>query len=594
MADENKRQVFGSFKDLRKALGGGEDPPEPEPTTPAGGGEGDDPALDEAAAEQSIREILASMGDAFGPMEHGPACYRDVESEEMLLLASFRVRTIFPDAVKAEVSGLPRDPRPEDYAGRADLRQERIFTIDGEDAKDFDDAISIKPLEDGGYELGVHIADVSHYVTKGTALDREAIARATSVYVADQVVPMLPEELSNFLCSLMPHRDRLAFSVIMRFDAKGEVTGTRIFKSVIRSMHRCTYRVVQDILDGKDTEETRPFADITEDLKHFERWTKRQQQIRDSKGSLRLQSSERKFQFNEKHEVVKIYRSANYFSQALIEETALAANQAVGDFFLARDLPTIYRIHPEKDEEELEGVKKTLAQHGIRVPDKRLTGRDIGRMIREARKRPNAEALISRIMGLVERAVYEVVRPGEDAPHWGLARQHYLHFTSPIRRYPDLIVHRWLHDVMTRQKDAVSELLEPEQILELCDVASQCSGQAELATMVESAVDDLKTCQYMDRYVGQELTAMVQRVSLYGIEVFLKEHDVTGFLPARNLEGRKKLEGPVLSIVNPKGGSRVFREGDPIGIIVAAVDFVRLEVLLELADLHHKKKASKK
>ncbi len=579
----DKERNFGSFKDLQRALGGsGEPEPPPEeaqaPIIPEGYEEW-------AGSARSVREIVAALGESFGPMEHGPACYRDEESEEMELLASFRIRTVFPPAVQAEVSGLPLDPDPKDFEGRVDLRAERIFTIDGEDAKDFDDAIAIRPLEDGGYELGVHIADVSHYVRPGTALDTEALARGTSVYVPDQVVPMLPEALSNHLCSLVPHRDRLAFSVIMDFDAQGTMGPTRLHKSVIRSVHRCTYRVVQKLLDGIDDEETRALAPIAEDLRHFKAWTEKQQQLRDRKGSLRLQSSERKFGFDPKtHEVARIYPSETYFSQALIEETALAANQAVGNFFRERKLPAIYRIHPEKDREELESVAKTLSLYGIRVPDKdRLTGRDVGRLIREARRRPNAPALISRIMGLVERAVYEVVQPGEEAPHWGLAREHYLHFTSPIRRYPDLIVHRWLHDVMTRREKAVEELLHPEQVADLCDVAGRCSSQAELAAMVETAIGDLKVCQYMEKHVGTVLRAVIQRVSLFGMEVFFREHYVTGFLPARNLDGRKKVEGPELT-VSSRQGSRVFREGELIEVRIAAVDFVRLEVLLELHD----------
>lgn len=578
-----KDRKFGSFKDLRKALGGGEDP---EPEVPEGQVIPPEELYADVGLRQgaSAREVLAQLEESFDVMEHGPPCYRTLESEEMELLASFRIRTVFPPEVKREMQGLPRDPRPSDWAGRLDLRGERIFTIDGEDAKDFDDAISIQPTPDGGYVLGVHIADVSHYVLPGTALDIEAMARGTSVYIPDQVVPMLPEELSNHLCSLVPHRDRLAFSAIMEFDAKGTMCETRLEKSVIKSVHRCTYRNVQKLLDGKDDEDTRAMAHIAEDLKHFKAWTEKQQQIRDRKGSLRMQSSERKFHFDDRHEVDRIYLSETYFSQALIEETALAANQAVGNFFRDRRLPTIYRIHPEKDPEELAGVAKLLVQFGIRVPEKeRLTGRDVGRLIREARKRPNANALIARIMGLVERAVYEVVQPGESAPHWGLAREHYLHFTSPIRRYPDLIAHRWLHDVLTRREAAEEELLHPEQVAELCDVAGRCSSQSELAAMVETAIGDLKVCQYMERYVGQVMKAVIQRVSLYGMEIFFRDHNVHGFLPSRNLDGRKSCEGPQLT-VKSRNGSRVFREGEQIEVAITSVDFVRLEVLLDLAE----------
>lgn len=530
------------------------------------------------------REVIESAGEAFGPMTTGPDCYRDPGSEEMELLASFRIRTVFPEPVQRAAAALPQNPDSADFVDRLDLRGERIFTIDGEDAKDFDDAIQITLLDGGSVEVGVHIADVGHYVRPGNELDTEALARGTSVYVPDQVIPMLPEALSNHLCSLVPDCDRLAFSVKMVFDAEGQRESYDVHKTVIRSVHRCTYKVVQQLLDGKDNDDTRALAPIADDLRLFETWTKRQQLLRDRKGSLRMQSSERKFKFDAEHEVEKIYPSETYFSQTLIEETALAANQAVGDFFKQRDLPTIYRVHPRKDQEEIDAVTKMLGQFGIRVPNKdRLTGRDVGRLIRECRRRSNAEALIGRVMGLVERASYEVAKAEDTAEHWGLAREHYLHFTSPIRRYPDLIVHRWLHDVISRRGEAESELLAPQQIEELTEVAGHCSVQSDLAGMVENAVDDLKVCQYMDRYREQVLKAVLQRVSHAGLEVFLKEHYVTGFIPARLLPGRKKVDGPRMT-VQSRHGTRVFEEGSTVQIRVTDIDFSRLQVLLDIVN----------
>ncbi|MAG59060.1 MAG: hypothetical protein CMJ83_22460 [Planctomycetes bacterium] len=576
---EEKSKSFGSFADLARSLG--VDPDEGQDEG-AGSRSQWDSALD--GLRSGTREVIESAGESFGPMETGPDCYRDPGSEEMELLASFRIRTVFPDALKEEVAALPQDPSGSDFEGRVDLRGQRIFTVDGEDAKDYDDAIQITSLEDGSTEIGVHIADVGHYVVPGTALDNEALTRGTSVYLPDQVIPMLPEGLSNHLCSLVPDRDRLAFSVYMTFDAEGKRRECRVHKSVIRSMFRCTYRIVQKLLDAVDDEETQRLKPIAADLKLFEQWTKRQQLLRDQAGSLRMQSSERKFAFDDKHEVERIYPSEIYFSQTLIEETALAANQAVGDYFRERDLPTIYRIHPRKDQEEIDAVTEMLGKQGIRVPDKdRLTGRDVGRLIREARRRPNAEALIGRIMGLVERASYEVAKGDDGAEHWGLAREHYLHFTSPIRRYPDLIVHRWLHDVSSRAKEAESELLDPQQIAELCDVAGHCSVQSDLSGMVENALDDLKICQYMDRFRGDVIKAVIQRVSPAGIEIYLREHHVTGFIPARTLDGRKKVEGSRLTVSSRKG-SRVFDEGSAIEIRVQDIDFVRLQVILEVAD----------
>jgi len=569
---------FRSFKDLRRSRGGEEPAAQPkaEPVEELVEQYGD------AALAETSRERIAQRPRAFGPMEHGPAIYRDVDSEEMQILASFRVRTVFPKDVLAELGGLPRDPDPADFAGRQDLRGEVIYTIDGEDAKDYDDAISIKPLGGGQVEVGVHIADVAHYVVPGTALDAEALARGTSVYIADQVVPMLPEELSNNLCSLVGGRPRLAYSVHMVFDDKGARVSSRVGKSVIQSVRRNTYKEVQELLDGEDTPGARALAPLAESLKLFQKWTVKQQQLRDAKGSMRIGSNEKKILFDEQHEVRAIVDAKRYFSMTLIEETALAANQAVGDLFRARGLPTIYRVHPEKDPEEIEKVANALEEHGLRVPKKdRLTGRDIARLIQAARKKPNAEALIQRIMGLVERAVYEVKDDKDVATHFGLARKAYLHFTSPIRRYPDLMVHRWLWAIESRGAEAERELKMEELVHDLTEVAAHCSMQADVAEMAETAIFDLKICQFLHPHIGEKIDAIVVRVSPPGMEVRLVAFNVTGFLPSRSIGERAEVKGPNL-LIRAGRRSLSFSEGHPIRVKIQDVDFIRLSVMLEL------------
>ncbi|MDZ4774886.1 MAG: RNB domain-containing ribonuclease [Planctomycetota bacterium] len=578
---------FKSFKDLKKQSGG-------EPSKPVEG-----EIRLEGALEKRVKEAVerADTGDAttreridrrpaaFGPMEHGPLPYKDEGSEEMQILASFRVRTVFPKDVFGEVAQLPRDPNPAEYAGRADLRSKIIYTIDGEDAKDFDDAISIDELADGEVEVGVHIADVAHYVRPGTALDDEALARATSVYVADQVIPMLPEGLSNHLCSLVGERDRFAYSVFMHFDAKGTRTSARVTKSVIRSVRRNTYREVQELLDGVDNASTQQMKarGMAPSLIAFQKWTVRQQQIRDAKGSMRMASVEKKFKFDDKHEPIAVVDAPRYFSMSLIEETALAANQAVGDLFKDKGLPAIYRVHPEKDPEEIAAVADSLEEHGIRVPKKdRLTGRDIARLIAQARKKPNAEALIQRIMGLIERAVYEVRDHEDVATHFGLARKAYLHFTSPIRRYPDLMVHRWLWAVESRPDEAARELRALDIVEDMNATAYHCSLQSELAEMTEHSMFDLKVCQFMYPKIGQKLAAKVVRVSPPGLEVKLVDLNISGFLPSRSIGERVDIKGPTMTIRAGRK-SLSFTEGHPISVRVKDVDFVRLQVMLELA-----------
>jgi len=572
---------FGSFKDLLRSQGS-----EPEPDHPpddrgwtlesADGSSSDDIGMD------SNRGRMQARPAAFGPMEHGPPCYADEDSEELRLLGTFRIRTVFPVDVKQEVDQLPDDPTPDDFEGRLDLRDETIFTIDGDDAQDYDDAIGIKVLENGNTELSVHIADVAHYVRPGTKLDDEALTRGTSIYLPDQVVPMLPEKLSNHLCSLVPKRDRLAYSVFMEFTPQGQRVAARVHKSVICSVHRNTYRIVQELLDDVDSEETRAIQFLAKDLKLFRDWTRGQQKIRDERGSLRMDSSERQFVFNDQHEVQAIVESKKYFSQTLIEETALAANQAVGDLFRKRGLPTIYRVHPEKDLEEIAGVAKMLLKHGLRVPEKeRLTGRDIGRLITIARRKSNSEALVARIMGLIDRAVYEVKDHENVAKHFGLVREAYLHFTSPIRRYPDLVVHRWLHEIESRGRDAENELRTLDLLNDLNEKAQHSTLQADIAEMAEKAVGDLKICQFVEPHIGEVHDAKVVRVALHGIEVRLPHFNITGFLPTREIGERPKLNGPTLQI---SSGRKLFSftEGYAIRVKIKEVDFLKLQVFFEL------------
>lgn len=590
MGEESDPPVFKSFKDLFKPGSQADEASQEAQGSDRGWTiESDEGDFSEEALEllpdpeSGVPARIARRPAAFGAMETGPDCYRDSDSEEVELLHSFRLRTRFPKDVMAEMASLPRDPEPADFEGRLDLRGETIFTIDGADAKDFDDAIGIKPLPDGGFEIGVHIADVGHYVVPGTVLDEEALARGTSVYLPDQVIPMLPEEISNHLCSLVPKRDRLAYSVFMQFDTAGTRTAAHVAKSVIRSVQRNTYRVVQDLLDGKETEETAEIKHIEEPLRHFAQWTRKQQALRDAKGAMRMQSVEKKFLFDEKHEVSAIVDAPRYFSQTLIEETALAANQAVGDLFRQRGLPTIYRVHPEKDPDEIAAVAQLLEKHGVRLPKKeRLTGRDIGRMIRDARRRPNAEALIQRIMGLIERAVYEVHDHENVAKHFGLAREAYLHFTSPIRRYPDLIVHRWLHAIEGRGEQAERELETDVLLADLNDIAAHASIQADVAAMTEVAMKDLKVCQYMEPHIGEKPEAKVRRVSRGGMEIELTAFNVTAFVPARAIGDRPILKGANLTV---RVGKRTlsFTEGYPIAVVIKDVDFIRLQVLLDLA-----------
>jgi ribonuclease R len=582
-----KPQQFGSLADLQKLIGG--DPDQVEEDRTQAKAEAARAALVPDSAEVDsggVASRIASRPAAFGVMAEGPPCYRDEDSDELRVLQSLRVRTRFPEDVLAEVDGLSEEPDPTDFTDRVDLRDELIFTIDGKDAKDYDDAIGMVELPDGNLRLGVHIADVGHYVRTGTKLDDEALARATSIYLPDQVIPMLPEKLSNHLCSLVPRRDRLAYSVIMDFSPEGKRLSVLVYKSVINSKVRCTYQGVQELFDGLDTAEARRVSSLRGPLELLRVWTIKQQQIQAQREALRMTSVEQKFQFNEAGEVTAIVDAPHYFSQGLIEQTALAANQTIGDRFRLRGLPTIYRVHPEKDPEEVEQIVEELQKAKIKVPRHRarLTGRDIGMMIRSARSKQNAEALIGRIMGLVESAEYEVGDRENIVAHFGLATESYLHFTSPIRRYSDLIVHRWLHAIEGDDAAASEKVLKnKEMIAELKDTANQCSFQQNLAVQAERDVKDLKVCQFMDHHKNEPHEGKIVRVSRYGADVHLLELNVRVFLPSRTMDGRPTVTGDTLTIATRRG-TLSFSVGSTVRVEVDDIDWEKLQVNIKLAE----------
>jgi ribonuclease R len=578
-----ERSEFHGFESLRDSLGL---PPLEEPEErgwslerklPA---EAPLPPRDETAA-RNLRVRVDARPYAFGEMQHGPAAYRDAESEELSVLWGFRVRTSWPRDVQDELGSLSA----EDVPAREDLRALPICTIDGADAKDFDDAISFRTLEGGRCELGVHIADVSAWVRPGSALDAEALARATSIYLPEHVVPMLPERLSNELCSLVPHEDRLCFSVFCTFDARGQRLESRFTRSIIHSKARLTYAEVQRFFDVRKTAERERLipSELHAPLDGLRRWTEQQQRLRDARGSLRIQSEERRIVFDREGRPSHYAKDPRYFAHALIEETALAANQAVGSFLRSAGVPSLYRHHPEKDPDEVAAIAQQLAEHDIHVPDPaHLTGRDIGALVRIARSRPNADALIPRIMGLLERAEYRAFASDDEARHFGLARRSYLHFTSPIRRYPDLVTHRLLAHALDRQAGSGGQAGSgPERQQspdELCEIASHCTLRSSLAEQAERAIEDLLVCEMLQPQIGKRLRARILRVSRYGLELRLDANGADIHIPIRELGRIHSLEGPTLRTL--RGNAlRSFVEGQRLDVTVQAVDFRRLQVL---------------
>ena len=369
----------------------------------------------------SVRDIIGHQGDA--------------GIDVLEVLESMDIVSEFPEDVMAEAEAVPDAPSQEDLVGRVDLRQEVTFTIDGADAKDLDDAVHIKRLPNGNFELGVHIADVSYYVTEGSALNREAVARGTSVYVTDRVVPMLPERLSNGICSLNPNVDRLTQSAIMEITTKGKVVNHKICQSVIKTTFRMTYSDVNEMLAG-NPEKIEQFKPIMDSVSAMAELHKILEDMRERRGALNFDTSEARILVNEKGMPVDIVVRERGTAERMIESFMLAANECVAEHFAKAKLPFIYRIHEEPKAEKLQRFMDYASIFGVQIKGtaNKMDQLDLQEFMARVQGKPGAEVMNMMLLRSMQQARYSEHNHG----HYGLAAQYYTHFTSPIRRYPDL------------------------------------------------------------------------------------------------------------------------------------------------------------
>lgn len=394
----------------------------------------------------------------------------------------------FPEAVIAEANAISETPSDKDLVGRIDLRKEITFTIDGADAKDLDDAIHIKPLANGNYELGVHIADVSYYVTEGSALDQEAVARGTSVYVTDRVVPMLPERLSNGICSLNPNVDRLTQSAIMEIDSNGKVLNYQICQSVINTTFRMTYSAVNDMLAG-DEEMLQEYAAISESVEHMAKLHKILERMRIKRGALNFDTLEARILVNEKGMPVDIVVRTRGIAERMIESFMLAANECVAEHFARSNYPFIYRIHEEPKSEKLQKFIDYASVFGIQIKGTaaKISQEALQDFMAKVDGKPGAEVLNMMLLRSMQQARYSETNHG----HYGLAADYYTHFTSPIRRYPDLLVHRMIREYTQATEDKRNHFAMV--IPELASSSSRLERRAIDAERIVEAMKKLNT-----------------------------------------------------------------------------------------------------
>lgn len=496
----------------------------------------------------NVRDIVGHQGD--------------VGIDVLEVLESMDIVSEFPDDVLAEANAISDSPSSKDLIGRVDLRQEITFTIDGADAKDLDDAIHIKPLANGNYELGVHIADVSYYVTEGSALDREAVARGTSVYVTDRVVPMLPERLSNGICSLNPNVDRLTQSAIMEIDSNGRVLNHQICQSVIQTTYRMTYSAVNDMIAG-DQESLETYAAIAESVEHMVKLHKILEKMRVKRGALNFDTSEARIIVNDKGMPVDIVVRQRGIAERMIESFMLAANECVAEHFAKAKLPFIYRIHEEPKAEKLQKFIDYASVFGIQIQGtaNKITQEALQNFMAKVEGKPGAEVLNMMLLRSMQQARYSENNHG----HYGLAAEYYTHFTSPIRRYPDLLVHRMIRDYTQATEDKRDHFAQV-----IPELASSSSRLERRAIDAERVVEAMKKAEYMEEYVGDEFDGIVASVVKFGLFVELP-NTIEGLIHITSLPEYYQYNERTMTLQGEKSG-KVFKVGQAIRVKLTKAD----------------------
>lgn len=493
------------------------------------------------------------------------------------IVRAYHLPEQFPEDVMQQVAEIPEEVLPEEYAGRKDIRSWQTVTIDGEEAKDLDDAITIKKTAEGHYLLGVHIADVSHYVTEYSPLDKEAIKRGTSVYLTDRVIPMLPHKLSNGICSLNAGVDRLALSCIMELDDKGNILNHEITETVIQVDRRMTYTAVKQILEDKNPETIETYKEFVTMFETMEEAALKLREKRKHRGGIDFDFPESKIILDKRGRAVDVMPYERNSATKIIEDFMLAANETIAEDYFWQELPFLYRTHETPDEERIHKLTVFLKNFGyyLKLKSGEVHPKEFQKLLGKIEGTPE-EAMISR---LVLRSMMRAKYTTENTGHFGLAVKYYTHFTSPIRRYPDLQIHRIikenLHGDLDARRQAHYDKILPE-------VASSTSQSERRADEAEREVDKLKKVEYMSRHIGEFYEGVISGITNWGMYVELP-NTCEGMIRLQSMNDYYVFDENKYELVGEMT-KQTFRLGEKIRIYVADADKVMRTVDFLLAD----------
>ena len=503
-------------------------------------------------AEGKILEVIGNVNEAGIDM--------------LSLIKDYDLPYRFPKDVVKEAQKFGDKINPNDIAGRVDLRSKYdIFTIDGEDAKDLDDAVCVQKLENGNYKLDVHIADVSHYVQENTLLDKEALLRGTSIYMLNRVIPMLPRELSNGICSLNEGQDRYTLSVSMEIDNKGKIISSEVYKGIINVTRRMSYKDVQAILDNSNEEIVTKYKDYIADFKLMEELAKILKEKRITKGYLNLDIPESKIILDQDGYAIDVCKYETTFANEIIEQFMLAANETIAEKFYWLKAPFIYRVHEEPDIEKVNELNKLLFNFGykIHVKEGKIYPAEFSKILKEVEGKPEEKIVSNMILRTLKVAVYD----SENKGHFGIASKYYCHFTSPIRRYPDLFIHRIISKYLENDY-MVNEFWIKKYEKRAEKRAENCSERERTATKVEREAEDIKKAEYMENKIGEEYEGIISSITNFGIFVEL-ENTIEGLIRYETLGDEYFIYNEERREAIGEHSNKIYKIGDKVKIRVA-------------------------